>query len=168
MRVSLFLLCFVVLSTGHIVIGMAAKDNGVPDALALGRNASPNGPEHSLALRLNPASVSGQALGLTLNGQSCFIPKHSVRLTIVAGTGTTHLSAHSAPIHVFRVAHHIVLPPSGDLEPGDQFTLIAQAGALSIQTHFGHARWTLASGTEATLLYAGPEEWIVRESRDRL
>jgi len=144
-----------------VLIGRGAQNNGVSDTIALGTNAQPTCSNHSLALSINPDSVGAQSMGVTLNGKSCFIPRHSTRFTSRSGTGTTALTPHSSPTQVFRNTHDVVLPPVSTLQPGDEFRIISLDGDVVVNGSRGNRIAHLYAASAATFIYAGADEWIV-------
>jgi len=145
----------------YVLIGRDAQHNGVCDAIVFGANAKPTSSNHSFALSIHPDSVSAQSLGVTLNGKSCFIPRHSTRFTSISGSGTTALTPHSSPTQVFRNTHDVVLPPASTLQPGDEFRIISLDGNVVVSGSHGNLIARLYAGSAATFIYAGLNDWII-------
>jgi co-chaperonin GroES (HSP10) len=171
MRVSIvLLLCIASASASSILIGKGARnDNQVEDVIALGTNAQAINKNHSLAFSINPASVRAQSLGLTLNGKGYFVPTHSAILAIIHTTGTFLLTGDSAPKHIFKHSHNVVLPAVGTLEPGDEFMLLSLGGDVIVRTSLRASKrrqWRLPAGVGATFMYTGlagddDHNWVV-------
>jgi sarcosine oxidase gamma subunit len=144
--------CLVNVPNG-IAIGPGANSQ-IAGSIALGPAASALDASHAFALVINTASVVAQGLGITLNGVAQQIPLYpAVQLTNTLTTGTTTLTASSAPKQWFFATQTVVLPVVTTLQQGAEYRIVnLSTGNVVVHTSGGVTKITLLKNTAADLV----------------
>jgi len=142
---------------GGIAHGYNATTNSVNASLAFGTGASPLGAANALAFSLNTASIVAQGLGLTLNGVAYQVPAYTARLASTSTSGTTTLTALSAPLQWFTATQTVVLPVATTLQAGAEYTVTnLSSGSITVKTSGGTSFATLAKNTSTRYVCNNP------------
>lgn len=140
-----------------IAIGNGASTNGKTWPIAIGRGALPLDDAHAFALAIGAASVHAQTLGVSITAipspaATYVIPMYKSRFASTATSGTTTLTASSAPKQWFTAAQTVSLPVVSALQLGDEWTIVnlSAAGSVTVQSSGGYTKLVLAPNTAAT------------------